>query len=205
MKLISAYKKLKNIGQPVFQTCNAAIILGLSPIHTSKLLGRLVAEELMIHLKRGLWGFPEAIDPLKLPEYLTAPFPSYISLQTALFNHDMISQIPSVIYAVSLARSEVIKTDLAVVSIHHVTPDFFFGYEIDAKAGIKIASPEKAIVDYFYFKPAKSKLFSSHPEIELPECFDLKKAKEFLTKIKSESRRTMATKLLEELVKHQGK
>ena len=115
----------------------------------------------------------------------------------------MISQIPSVIYAVSLARSAVIKTELAVVSIHHVTPDFFFGYEIDAKSGIKIASPEKAIVDYFYLKPAKSKLFSSHPEIELPDGFDIKKAKEFLTKIKFKSRCTMTSKLLEELFKQQ--
>ena len=73
MKLISVYKKLKNLDEPVFQTCDAAIILGLSLIHTSKLLGGLVEEEQLIHLKRGLWGFPEAIDPLKLPELPDRP------------------------------------------------------------------------------------------------------------------------------------
>lgn len=200
MKLISAYKKLNDIGEPVLRTCDAAIMLGLSTMHTSKLLGRLVETELMVHLKRGLWGFPEMIDPLKLPEYLTAPFPSYISLQTALFQHDMISQIPTVIYVVSIARTAVIKTTMAVISVHHLDPDFFFGYELDGKSEVKIATPEKALIDYFYFQSAKSKLFSSHPEIELPENFDIKKGREIIKKIKSTRRRSMVSKLFETFI-----
>jgi predicted transcriptional regulator of viral defense system len=198
MKLISAYQKLKSIGQPFLQTRDAAIILGLNAMHTSKLLGRLVEAEQLIHLKRGLWGFPELIDPLILPQYLTAPFPSYISLQTALFQHDMISQIPSVIYVVSIARSKVIKTPVAIISVHHVDPNFFFGYIKDDQSGINLASPEKAIVDYFYFHPAKSKLFQSHPEIELPENFDIEKARKMIKKIKSKKRRSMVSKLFED-------
>ncbi len=155
----------------------------------------------MVHLKRGLWGFPEKIDPLLLPHYLTTPLPSYISLQTALFYHDIISQISSTIYSVSLARTIVIKTALGIVSVHHVDPSFFFGYVQDEKSGVLIATPEKALVDYFYFHPAKSKLFSSHPEFELPEDFDIEKAREFITKIKFKQRRSMVSTLFENLVK----
>lgn len=57
-------------------------------------------------------------------EYLTGPFPSYVSPQTALFYHEMISQIPHIIYAVSLARTRQYKTPLGNVSIHHLQPDW---------------------------------------------------------------------------------
>ena len=45
----------------------------------------------------GLWATDLSLDPLRLPEYLTAPLPSYVSFQSALFFHGMISQIPNVI------------------------------------------------------------------------------------------------------------
>ncbi len=200
MKLISVYQILKRMKQPFLQTRDAAIILNLNTMHTSKLLGRLVEEGLVVRLKRGLWGLPEQIDPLMLPEYLTAPLPSYISLQTALLHHDMISQIPPVIYAVSLARTTLIQTSIATFSVHHVDPTFFFGYEQDDKSGIKMASPEKALMDYFYFQPAKSKLFRFHPELELPENFDIQKARNIIEKISSKGRRSMVSKLFEDFM-----
>jgi predicted transcriptional regulator of viral defense system len=36
-----------------------------------------------------------------LPELISAPWPAYVSLQSALHHHGVIEQIPSVIYAVT--------------------------------------------------------------------------------------------------------
>jgi len=56
-------------------------------------------------------GLPEARRRALL-EFLTAPFPAYVSLQSALYLHGMISQVPALTYAVTLARSRRLATPL---------------------------------------------------------------------------------------------
>jgi predicted transcriptional regulator of viral defense system len=187
MKLISALKKLQNVGVPVLQTGDASIILGLSNEHGSQVLGRLAQENHIIHLSRGLWVIDLQINPLLIPDYLTAPMFSYVSLQTALYHHGMIDQISRVITVVSLARTRKIQTPLATVSVHHMMPEFFFDYEMDLKTGVKMATPEKALVDIFYYKKGL-------PEVEIPKSFNTKKALEMIRKIPSQARRTFAEK-----------
>jgi predicted transcriptional regulator of viral defense system len=48
---------------------------------------------------------------------LTAPFPAYVSLQSALYLHGMVSQVPAVTYAVMLARARRFVTPLGTVAI----------------------------------------------------------------------------------------
>jgi hypothetical protein len=138
-----------------------------------------------------LWAFKEKVEILALPEYLTKPFPSYVSLQSALYYHGMISQIPAITYAVSIGRTKKYKTPLGVVSIHHVNPHFFFGYKSIGKDIAKMASPEKALIDFFYLSPARSHLFKALPELELPQKFSTKKAYEIIDKIKSKRRKSL--------------
>ena len=199
MQLIQVHSELKKLKLAIIQTRDVAAYLNLSTAHSSKLLARLAQHGHLVHLNRGWWAFPEKTDPLMLPEYLTYPFPSYISLQTALYYHGMISQIPTVIYAVSLARTRIFKTPLAEISIHHVDAHFFFGFESLGDQQIKIATPEKALLDTLYLSPAKTQLFRRLPELELPNHFNLKKANEMIEKIRSPLRRTMVKKQFEAL------
>ncbi len=46
-------------------------------------------------VRHGTWWLEDTLDPLRLPEYLTAPLPSYVSLQTALHRRGLIEQSPS--------------------------------------------------------------------------------------------------------------
>jgi hypothetical protein len=113
----------------------------------------------------------------------------------------MISQIPNIIYAVSLARTRLYKTPIANVSIHHIQPAFFFGYmEINDHELLKIATPEKALIDMFYLSQTKSRLFSTLPEIELPENFKLSVAKKIIDKIPSKRRKTLVQNRLEKFM-----
>ncbi|MBI4042831.1 MAG: type IV toxin-antitoxin system AbiEi family antitoxin domain-containing protein [Deltaproteobacteria bacterium] len=200
MRLIDAFSKLKELQSPLFTTGDAAACLRVTPAHASQILARLRKARQIIQLTRGKWAFNEPIDPLTIPEFLTAPWPSYISLQTALFFHEMIDQVPQIVYAVSLMRTKQYKTPMGLFSIHQVVPDFFFGFETIAGAGnIKMASSEKALVDVLYLSPAKSGLFRALPELEFPKNFSRKRAFQIAAEIPSPRRRKMVETQLKTL------
>ena len=153
--------------------------------HASRVLERLFDAGQVVRLKRGLWAFPDRIEPLQLPQHLAAPMPCSVSLQSALFYHGMISQVPNVVYAVSPARTRRWTTPLATVSIHHMTPAFFFGFETVGNGFVRMATPEKALLDCLYLSPAKTRLFASLPELDLQGAFDIKKAHRLLNQLPS--------------------
>lgn len=200
MRLVEVYAKLLTMEGAVFQTGDASAWLNISQAHASQLLRRLAEFGHLIHLKRGTWAFRDRAELMALPQYLTNPFPSYISLQSALYYYGLISQIPAVTYAVSIARTKRHETPLGVISVHHVNPSFFFGYEARDNTDIKIATPEKALVDFLYLSPAKSKLFHSLPELELPKNFQLREARHMISFIRSIRRRKLVRDLLERLI-----
>lgn len=190
MKLIEAFSCLARFHQPFFTTNDAATLWQLTPAHASKLLSRLHEQKLLLNLGRAKWALT-GIDPLAAVEFLTAPEPAYLSLQTALYHHGMVSQIPAVIYAISTSRTRRHETELGTYSIHHVEPKFFYGFTTVGKHNIKIATPEKALLDIFYLSPARSGLFRKLPEIELPRSFNFTVAKKLIQKIPSSQRRHM--------------
>ena len=199
MKLVEVHGRLKKMAVPVFRTADVMAYLDIRKEHANNLLARLEDSHHIVRIKRGLWVFPEGLEPLALPEYLTASFPCYISLQSALYYHGMISQIPAITYSVSPARTHVYKTSLGTFSIHHIDPSFFFGYEPVGKSGIKMATPEKALLDFLYMGPAKSGLFSHLPELELPRKFSVRDVNQMIHRMSSPGRRTSTEKKFQEL------
>ncbi len=201
MRLVDVHARLLRMDIPVFQTSDAAAYLGIGNAHASKLLARLAASGHLFRLGRGRWGFKDRIEPFALPEYLTAPFPSYVSLQSALYHHGMISQISAVIYAVSIARTRKYVTALGTVSVHHIDPSFFFGYQPAGKGPAKIATPEKALIDFLYLSPARTRLFRALPELEFPGRFKVKEARKIIRRIRAVRRRNHVSRLFEQLFK----
>lgn len=201
MRLIDALGTLSDMQAPVFDTQDAAARLGIDAAHASTVLARLAAARHLVRLRRGVWAFRERVHPLALPEYLTSPFPSYVSLQSALYLHGMIEQVPAVTYAVSLARTRRFTTPLGTVSIHHVDPGFFFGFDHAGASGGQLATPEKALVDFLYMAPARSKLFRALPELELPTSFSPGRARAIVARIGSTRRRAMVSRALESIVR----
>jgi predicted transcriptional regulator of viral defense system len=191
MNQVEALAKIQTLGQPLLETRDIAALLKQKDAATVLTATRLAKAGFLIKLGRGKWALGRGVNRLAIPEHLTAPHPTYISLQSALFYHGMISQIPSVIYAVSLAQTRRYKTPLGVISIHHAAPDFFYGYELDPTGTAKIATPEKALVDIFYFAPTKTRLFTALPELEFPVTFNWQKAFKLTVTIKSPARRSL--------------
>ena len=206
MKLIEAYSKLLSIGKPIIETSEVATVLDVTPAYASQILNRLHAAKLLKKLMRSKWLFSNSkTDAISISEFITQPHSSYVSLQTALYHHKMISQMSSVIYLVSLARTERVDSEVGTYSIHHVLPEFFFGFESRSTTyGLfpKMATPEKAILDYFYLSQGKTRLFTKLPEIELPKGFSFKCANAMANKILSIRRKTLVLGKLEELKKN---
>ncbi|MGD0465944.1 MAG: hypothetical protein ABSA84_04560 [Gammaproteobacteria bacterium] len=196
MKSIDAQKKLLELNQPIITTIDAAACLNFNITTASKMLERLANSKIITKIKRGLWAISNNIDPLIIPEYITSPLPCYISLQTALFYHGIMEQIPETIYVISLSRTKKYHTPFGHISIHHVNADFFFGFDIIENTYIKLASPEKALLDFLYLYPTKSYLFKALPELEIPKNFNKQLAFTMLDKIKPTSRKIMVKKQL---------
>jgi predicted transcriptional regulator of viral defense system len=200
MTQIEALTRLERLNQPLFETRDVAALLKVGRSNATQIAARLAKAGLLIRVARGKWALRNA-NRFAVAEHLTFPFPAYISLQSALYHHGMISQIPAVTYAVSLARPRRYETPLGVFSIHHVEPHFFFGFETDETGCAKIAIPEKALLDLCYLRPTRTRLFVGLPEIEFSKSFDWAKARRMARKIRSASRRILVERLLSELRK----
>jgi predicted transcriptional regulator of viral defense system len=195
-----ALGSLLRLGKPVVTTEDVALRLGLTVSAATRALGRLEAAGLIVHLRRGLWSLDPKIDPLLLPEYLTAPYPAYVSLQSALLLHGMIRQVPQVIYAASLAPTKRVKTRVGEYSIHRLAPSFYGGFA-SAAGGVRLATPEKALLDVLYLGPGRSRLFAALPEVELPAGFDEGAARQWVKRITEGPRRRAVQQRLEKLLK----
>jgi predicted transcriptional regulator of viral defense system len=193
MNQIEALRRLRTLATTAVETCDAAALLKVSANNATTILRRLAAEGLIVHLSRGRWLMNLKIDRLALPELISAPYPSYISLQSALFHHGMIEQIPSVVYAVTPARTRRLQTPMGVISFHRMPPELFRGFELSSHSDAKIATPEKALFDLIYLAPGRSRLFSRLPELTIPRRFKWQRLKDYTELVKSRGRRVFIT------------
>lgn len=200
MNLLDALQQIKELNISVLTSNDVATLLNITPSYASHTMRKLQQTGTVFRLKKSLWGLTGKLDRFALPGYLCAPMPTYISLHSALHIHGIIEQIPEVIYAVSTSQTHRYETEVAVVSIHHLHPDFFFGYAVSEDPMIKIATAEKALIDYLYLQPAKSKLFYALPEIDT-SALSLDLAREYIEKIPYSKRRKMVESRFGQLTK----
>jgi predicted transcriptional regulator of viral defense system len=185
VKAIEAYAALRSLPTGLVQTRDVSHLLKMSIHAAGKCLERLAQDRLVTRIARGKWLIDDhRVDRLQIAEFIVAPQESYISLHSALFYHGMIEQVPTRTYSITLGRTKVIDTPLGTFSYHHCKSTFFAGFEY-IKPYLKLATPEKALVDYLYFSPARSAQFKKLPELELPDKFSWKKAFNFAAKISS--------------------
>ena len=199
MNQIAALQQLRAVGAPVLESRDVSAILNVTASNATTILRRLAAAGLVTPLSWGRWLIDERIDPYALPELISAPWPSYVSLQSALFLHGLIEQIPSVVYAVTLGRTRQVRTPLATLSYHRLPPALFDGFELSGAYAAKVATPEKALFDLFYLTPARSRLFAALPEVTLPRRFRWSVLEDALAKVPSRARQACIARRMENL------
>jgi predicted transcriptional regulator of viral defense system len=194
MKPTDAYADLLRLNRPVVETREAATRLGLSVPAASQQLRSLERSGIVRRLRRGLWLLRPDSEPFALPAYLTAPYPAYVSLWSALARHAMIEQVPRQVYVASLARTRQVQTSIGDFSIHHLAPELFGGYA-PMREGGHLATPEKALFDTVYLLTPRGGEVRL-PELELPEDFDEDQLHEWTHRIHRPRLRTMVRREL---------
>lgn len=154
MKFESLLKTFHNL--PVIETEN--LLTGMENIGGIKVqISRWVKAGKLIQLKRGYYLFSEsyrAVEPFG--PYLAAILarPSYVSCEKALEFHGMIPEGVPVYTSVTTARQAKFYSKAGTFEYRHIKPALFWGYfsvSMDKQTGF-MASPEKALLDFFYFK-----------------------------------------------------
>lgn len=198
MRTTDALGELQRLGRPVIGRGEAVARLDVSPVRASQILRSLEQAGLVSRLGHGLWLLKPDADPFSIPPYLTAPFPAYVSMWSALNRHGMIEQIPRQIFVASLDRPRKVETPRGTYSIHHLAPEVFGGYTGSSDIGY-VATPEKALFDTVYLRAARRGGVYL-PELELPETFDANELAEWTRKITSPRLRTMVGRSLDKLL-----
>lgn len=95
---------------------------------------------------------------------LSVPVPSYLSFESALYRHGVVSQSPrGALTLATTGRPRLLQTALGDIRFIHLKSPLFFGFDSH-----RIASPEKAWLDLVYRRGlgGRENLFSE--EIDLP-------------------------------------
>ena len=199
MNQIEALQRLRTLATPAVESRDVAALLQVSASNATTILRRLAAEEMITHLSRGRWLVNQEIDRLALPELISAPDPAYVSLQSALFHHGLVEQIPSILYAVTPGRPRRFRTPMGTISFHRMPPELFKGFELSSASDAKIATPEKALFDLIYLAPGRSRVFSKLPELTIPRRFQWRRLKEYTELVKSSGRRAFIADRIREI------
>jgi predicted transcriptional regulator of viral defense system len=114
-------------------------------------------------LKRGLYelAYPKdyIIPDMHIANKLYSP--SYVSLETALSNYSIIPEVSMAVTSITTKPTRRFKNRHGLFNYHTVKPDAFTGYYVERQnnSDILIAEPEKALVDFLYFKTYRNKAF----------------------------------------------
>ncbi len=128
------------------------------------------------NLKNGLYYFSEKNpDEFEIASRLIIP--SYISLETALSHYSIIPDVSGAVASVTTKNTRNFEIKGVRYKYHHVKNVLFENYA-NLKNEIFIATPEKAVLDYFYFrKPERTDQFFERINIEAVKILDVKNLK----------------------------
>jgi len=165
----------------------------------------------LIQIRRGIYALAE---PYR-KSYIFEPYlasllkkPSYISAEKALEYHGLIPEVVPVYTSVTTKRPEKIISPLGTFDFRHIKRTFFWGYNsvtVNKQTGF-IASPEKALLDFFYLKGLKiSPAYLEELRLENTEKIDLEKLALYAKKFKKPGVLRAARMLKEHIVSLGGK
>ncbi len=139
--------RLLSLPKPYFTATDLEKILGLPRASLYVTLTRLVQAGVLARLRKNVYKL--AIAPTESEKAASELyFPSYLSFESALSKHGILSQIPYTLTFATTRPSKKMVLGNVQVEYRRMKRDLFFGYGMEN--GIYIASPEKALLDELY-------------------------------------------------------
>lgn len=169
MKFDTLYRTLEKNKYYIFSSGD---ILSFYPkekrTNLKKMISRWSEKGWIRPLKRGLYELSYPRD-LTIPDLYIANklySPSYVSLETALSNYSIIPEVSMAVTSLTTKPTRRFKNKHGLFIYRTVKADAFTGYYVEKNGSfdILIAEPEKALVDYLYFKKYKNKEFNLKDE-----------------------------------------
>lgn len=157
--------KYKNLidNKPYLTKAEVSILLGKKGKNLDKKILNLLKKKELILLKKGL--YVSKIYLIKKPsfyeEYLANILypPSYLSLEYVLAKNGLIPENVYVFTSVSLRKTRSFNNEIGNFTYRKIKKELFTGYQKQdfvENLKINIATPAKALFDFFYFKPFES-------------------------------------------------
>ncbi|TRZ80897.1 hypothetical protein D4R86_03540 [bacterium] len=110
---------------------------------------RMVAKNLILKLAKGYYALNKEYNVYELANLIISP--SYVSFNSALFFWGVCFQLNDTVQSVSLLNYQKQIGD-KIYKYQSIKKDLFFNVEgINFKNNISVASPERALLDSFYF------------------------------------------------------
>ncbi len=121
-------------------------------------LSRWVTAGRLIRIHKGWYTLGEPFRRIRLDRNIiacTIKRGVYVSLQTALAYHGMVPEYVAETICVTTGRPLSINTPIGRIVYRHIKKELFFGYQRENgnTQHSYIATPEKALLDLFYFTP----------------------------------------------------
>lgn len=147
---------IRNFGAQGYFNLPKYLQLALTDKATTRVtLHRWIKQGKIIHLRRGVYALPEDIakNPITLERAANAIYDgSYV---TGLWRLNQLGLIPEGVIEVTNATPKnpaIFDTPLGRYVYQHIGPAGFFGFEElpDGLATVRVATPEKALLDFFW-------------------------------------------------------
>ena len=156
MHFQNVVKQLKNV--PLFES--GLLYAGADkPQQVQRQLADWTRSGKVIQLRRGLYTLAAPYRSKPPHSYLIANQlvqGSYVSLQMALSQYDLIPEHVAVVTSVTTGRPGKWQNPYGRFSYQHIQPAFFFGFyyrQVTATQWAYMATPEKALLDLIYLTP----------------------------------------------------
>lgn len=136
-------------GKALYRLPELARLAGLSLPAARQATRRLRARGWLAYVGKGLFANLAGPRTATLEDLAAILYPpSYISLESALFQHGVLDQAPHVLTCVSLNKTKRFRTELGELWFRRIKPDLFFGFQL--QDAVPLALAEKALLDRLY-------------------------------------------------------
>ena len=144
---IEALQQLGRQGGRILTPQALSLVSGLPEGAVRKALRRLELKGYVRRLGKRLYAntfFPPTLEEVAM----VLGRPCYVSFESGLERHGLLSQMPLLLTCASTVESGSKETPFGEILFHRLKPSLFFGYT--ASDGVLWAEPEKALLDFIY-------------------------------------------------------
>jgi len=148
MSSMEYLNKIYNSDKKLFKTTDIQKILGIEIDRTLEdVIKRFIDRKILTQLEKGKYMLSNAnVSEFEISQFLYSP--SYISFETALNYHGILSQFPMEITSATTLKNVEKEIDKKIYSYSKINTDLYTGYYKEGNS--LIAEPEKALFDQFY-------------------------------------------------------